>query len=194
MKRLFLKAGNCSGKKFFGKNPESGLKARVSENACEFSLEVFKKLTGRKYRAGSLPSSDAKEKILEKIRLKVAENRPVELFQFWGGCKNSNLGLDAAGLCEEATLDNFYRLNLEVKKVYSKGLKIYVSPGDKRVEEVNHVPCERTKKYVETLKSMAESKKYGGCFALSRFRACTASTNRILRRNFFWQEKSFQAV
>jgi hypothetical protein len=127
-------------------------------------LEIYKKLTSRRFRAGALPSEHTKELILKKIKSKVALNEPIKLFQFWGGCKNSNLEEDKAELCEETTLDNLYQLNLEIKKVYLPGLKIVISPGDKRVEFVNQIPHSRTKLYVESLKLLAAKNKFEGIF------------------------------
>jgi len=128
------------------------------------SEKIYKVLTNKKFRAGSLPSEDTKKLILEKIESKISKNLPVKLFQFWGGCKNPNLPIDYAELCEKATLDNLKRLNDEVVKIYKPGLKIYISPGDGRVQNVNKIPKEKTEKYIRTLTEIAD--RYGGLFSI----------------------------
>ncbi len=138
----------------------------LSDNLDELANSIYKILTSRKFRAGTIPSEKTKQLILEKIKLKVSKNEPIELFQFWGGCKNPNLSIDYADLCEEATLDNLNRLNLEIKNTHPSGLKIWISPGDSRVERVNLIPHEKTLKYVRTLTTIAEQKKYNGLFTV----------------------------
>jgi len=130
----------------------------------EVSQKIYKALTNKKFRAGSLPLEDTKKLILEKIEIKTSENLPVKLFQFWGGSKNSNLPIDCAELCEEATLDNLKRLNDEVVKIYKPGLKIYILPGDGRVQSVNKIPKEKTERYVKTLTEIAN--RYDGLFSV----------------------------
>ena len=138
----------------------------MENNTESLCLEIYKKLTSRKFRAGPLPSEHAKELILKKIKAKIALNEPIKLFQFWGGCKNSNIKEDKAELCEEATLDNLYQLCLEIKKNYLPGLKIIISPGNKRVEFVNQISSSKTKIYIENLKKITEKKKYNNIFSV----------------------------
>ncbi|MFH1233967.1 MAG: L-tyrosine/L-tryptophan isonitrile synthase family protein [Patescibacteria group bacterium] len=101
---------------------------------------------------------------MEKIENQLSKNLPIKLFQFWGGCKNPNLPVDCAELCEEATLDNLKRLNDEVVEIYKPGLKIFISPGDKRVQKVNKIPQEKTKNYVKTLTEIAD--RYENLFSV----------------------------
>jgi len=130
----------------------------------ELSGKIYKILTNKKFRAGSLPNEDTKKLVLEKIECKLSKNLPIKIFQFWGGCKNPNLPIDYAELCEEATLDNLKRLYDEVTEIYKPGLKIFISPGDERVQNVNKVPKERTKNYVKMLMKIAN--KYNGLFSV----------------------------
>jgi len=125
---------------------------------------IYKILTNKKFRTGMLPTENTKNLILKKIENKVSNNLPIKIFQFWGGCKNSNLPIDFAELCEKATLDNLSILNDEVVKIYKPGLKIFISPGDKRVQEVNKIPKEKTENYVNTLNEIA--KTYGDLFSV----------------------------
>ncbi|MDD5696718.1 MAG: radical SAM protein [Candidatus Pacebacteria bacterium] len=136
----------------------------LEKEYSELSGEIYKVLTNKKFRAGSLPSEDTKKLILEKVESKVSKNLPIKLFQFWGGCKNPNLPMDHAELCEGATLDNLKRLNDEVVQIYKPGLKIYISPGDGRVQNVNRIPREKTEKYVKTLTEIAN--RYNGLFSV----------------------------
>ncbi|MBU1730079.1 hypothetical protein KJ557_00775, partial [Patescibacteria group bacterium] len=69
-----------------------------------------------------------------------------------------------AELCEETTLDNLKKLSNEVVKVYKLGLKIFISPGDKRVQNVNKIPKEKTINYVKTLTEIAD--KYENLFSV----------------------------
>jgi MoaA/NifB/PqqE/SkfB family radical SAM enzyme len=138
----------------------------MEDNAQDLCLAIYKILTDKKFRTGALPAEHAKELIINKIKSKVVLNEPIKLFQFWGGCKNSNLQESKAELCEEATLDNLYRLSLAVKNIYSPGLKIFISPGDKRVESVNQIPLSKTKTYVESLKGLTANNKYDGVFSV----------------------------
>ena len=130
----------------------------------QVSEKIYKVLTNKKFRARALPSEDIKKLILEKIEKKVSEKLPIKLLQAWGGCKNPNLPLDYAELCEEATLDNLKRLNEEVVEIYKPGLKIYICPGDGRVQNVNNIPENRTEKYIKTLTDIAD--KYNGLFSV----------------------------
>ena len=127
---------------------------------------IYKIVTSRNFRAGPLPSEQAKGLILDKIKSKILHNEPIELLQFWGGCKNQNLSVEHADLCEEATLDNLYQLHLEVQKIYSSGLSICICPGDARVERVNGIPHEKTMKYVQSLGILAAQEKYHGVFSM----------------------------
>lgn len=122
----------------------------------ELTEKIYKILTSKKFRTGMLPTENTKNLILEKIENKVSKNLPIKIFQFWGGCKNSNLPTDFAELCEKATLDNLNILNNEVIKIYKPGLKILISPGDIRVRKVNKIPKEKTENYVDTLNKIAE--------------------------------------
>ncbi len=138
----------------------------LEDDYNKLANDIYKILTSRRFRAGPFPSGKTKELVIEKIKLKIQDDKPIELLQFWGGCKNPNLPIDHADLCEEATLDNLSRLNLEVKKVYQKGLRIWISPGDIRVEKVNLIHHERTQKYVQTLTKIAQQEKYGTLFTI----------------------------
>ena len=102
--------------------------------------------------------------VIEKIERKISENLSIKLFQFWSGCKNPNLPVDCAELCEEATLGNLQRISDEITKIYGPGLKIYISPGDGRVQNVNKILKEKTEKYVQTLTEIAN--KYNGLFSV----------------------------
>ena len=137
------------------------------ENFDELAVNIYNILTSRKFRAGALPFEKNKELITEKIKLKITENKPIELLQFWGGCKNPNLPIDYADICEEATLNNLNKFNFEVKKIYPLGLKIWICPGDSRVEKVNLIPHKKTQKYIQTLTKIAEQKKYNGLFKVT---------------------------
>lgn len=134
------------------------------ENGDSIIEKIYKILTNKKFRTGALPTENIKKLILEKIENSVSKNLPIKLFQFWGGCKNFNLFTDFAELCEEATLDNLSRINDEVIKIYKPGLKFFISPGDKRVQEVNKIPKEKTENYVRTLSKITE--KYNGLFTI----------------------------
>ena len=136
----------------------------MEKENSELAEEIYKILTNKKFRAGPLPPEDVKKLVLEKIEKKISENLPIRLFQFWGGCKNPNLPIDSAELCEEATFENLQRINNEVVKVYNPGLKFFVSPGDGRVQNVNKIPKEKTEKYVQTLTEIAN--KYNGLFSV----------------------------
>ncbi len=128
--------------------------------------KIYQILTNRKFRTGPLPDEDTKKSIIQVINSKVSKNLPIGLLQFWGGCKNPNLPYSSAGLCEELTLDNLKRIDTEVKKIYKPGLKIYISLGDKRVEEVNLIPEQKTEKYVNSLFGIAKKEKYGRLFTV----------------------------
>ncbi|MBI4708613.1 MAG: radical SAM protein [Candidatus Portnoybacteria bacterium] len=136
----------------------------LEKENSELAEKIYKILTNKKFRAGALPPEDVKKLVLEKIERKVSKNLPIRFFQFWGGCKNPNLLVDNAELCEEATLENLQRISVEVVKIYSPGLKIFVSPGDGRVQNVNKIPKEKTEKYVQTLTNIAD--KYNGLFSV----------------------------
>jgi len=127
----------------------------LEKENSELVDKIYKILTNKKFRAGALPPEDIKKLVLEKIGRKIFENLPIKLFQFWGGCKNPNLPTDRAELCEEATLENLQRISDEITKICSPGLKIYISPGDGRVQNVNKIPKEKTEKYVQTLTEIA---------------------------------------
>lgn len=127
---------------------------------------IYKILTHKRFRVGPLPSLDVQSLVLKQIRSGVTRNLPVELLQFWGGCKNVNVSSDRAELCEEATLDNLHWLHRAVQQVYPKGLKISISPGDARVEKVNHVPHSKTEIYVQSLRRIAEQERYGDLFKI----------------------------
>jgi len=128
--------------------------------------KIYQILTNRKFRAGQLPIKDTEEIIIRVIGSKISKKSPIELLQFWGGCKNPNLPSSSAELCEESTLDNLKRLSAEVKKIYKPGLKIYISPGDKRVEEVNLIPKKKTEGYVNSLSRIAKKGKYSHLFTV----------------------------
>ncbi len=128
--------------------------------------KIYQILTNRRFRAGPLPAENSKKLIIQKISSRTFKNLPIKIFQFWGGCKNPNLPCDLAELCEESTLNNLKKLNIEVKKIYEPGLKIYISPGDKRVEEVNLMPKQKTKKYVNSLIKAAKKEKYNQLFTI----------------------------
>lgn len=130
----------------------------------ELSKKIYKILTNKKFRAGALPTEDNSKLILEKIENQLSRNLPIKIFQFWGGCKNPNLPVDYAELCEEATLDNLKKLSNEVMEIYKPGLKIFISPGDKRVQHVNKIPQEKTENYVKTLTEIAD--KYENLFSV----------------------------
>ena len=136
----------------------------LEKEYSELTEEIYKILTNKKFRVGSLPLENTKNLILGKIERKISKNLPIKLFQFWGGCKNPNLPIDYAELCEEATLDNLKRLNDELVKIYKPGLKIYISPGDERVQKVNKIPKEKTEKYVKTLTEIVN--RYDGLFSV----------------------------
>ncbi len=136
----------------------------LEKEYSELSEKIYKVLTNKKFRTGALPSENTKKLILEKIESKISKNLPVKLLQFWGGCKNPNLPTDYAELCEEATLDNLKRLNDEAIKIYKPGLKIYISPGDGRVQNVNKIPKEKTEKYIKTLTKIAN--RYNELFSV----------------------------
>ncbi len=132
----------------------------------ELAQKIYKLLTNRKFRAGPLPPENTKNLIIEKISSKVLNNFPIKIFMFWGGCKNPNLPCDKAESCEELTLDNYKNLNIEIKKIYKPGVKVYLSPGDYRVEKVNLIPHEKTKIYVESLIELCEKEKYQDLFSV----------------------------
>jgi hypothetical protein len=130
----------------------------------QLSEQIYKILTHKKFRTGALPPDEIKYLILEKIENKVSSELPIKLFQFWGGCKNPNLSVDTAELCEAATLENLSRINEEVIQIYKPGLKIFISPGDGRVQRVNKIPTEKTRRYVEALADIANG--YKGLFEI----------------------------
>lgn len=130
------------------------------------TYDIFCILTNKRFRAGPLPPEKVKEKILLKINEKVRNDLPIKLFQFWGSCKNPNLLENDVDICEEATLNNLFCLAEEVKKVYSPGLKICISPGDGRVEGVNNIPHEKTALYVKGLERIASQEKYKNLFTI----------------------------
>lgn len=130
----------------------------------ELVEKIYKVLTNKKFRAGPLPTEDVKNLVLDKIENKVSKNLPIKLLQFWGGSKNPNLPIDSAELCEQATLDNLKKLNHEITEIYKPGLKIFILPGDKRVQDVNGIPKKRTEKYIKTLTKI--TKKYNGLFSV----------------------------
>lgn len=136
----------------------------LEKENSELAEKIYKILTNKKFRTGALPAEYTKKLILEKIENQLCKNLPIKLFQFWGGCKNPNLPVDCAELCEKATLDNLKRLNDEVAEIYKPGLKIFISPGDKRVQNVNKIPQEKTKNYVKTLTEIAD--KYENLFSV----------------------------
>ncbi len=128
------------------------------------SEKIYRVLTNKKFRAKALPSEDTKNLILEKINRKVSEKLPIKLLLAWGGCKNPNLPTDSAELCERATLDNLKSLNEEAVKIYKPGLKIYICPGDGRVQNVNSISKNKTEKYVKTLTDIVN--EYNGLFSV----------------------------
>lgn len=128
--------------------------------------KIYQILTNRKFRTGPLPDKDTEEIIIKVISSKISEKSPIGLLQFWGGCKNPNLPYSSAGLCEESTLDNLKRLDTEIKTIYKPGLKIYISPGDKRVEEVNLIPEQKTKRYINSLSKITKKEKYCHLFTI----------------------------
>lgn len=136
----------------------------LEKENSELAEKIYKILTNKKFRAGVLPAEYTKNLILEKIENQLSKNLPIKLFQFWGGCKNPNLPVDCAELCEEATLDNLKRLSDEVAEIYKPSLKIFISPGDKRVQNVNKIPQEKTNNYVKTLTEIAG--KYNDLFSV----------------------------
>ena len=136
----------------------------LEKENSELAEKIYKILTNKQFRAGALPSEYTKKLILEKIENQLSKNLPIKLFQFWGGCKNPNLSVGCAELCEETTLDNLKKLSNEVVKVYKLGLKIFISPGDKRVQNVNKIPKEKTINYVKTLTEIAD--KYENLFSV----------------------------
>ncbi|MBU2234002.1 radical SAM protein [Patescibacteria group bacterium] len=136
----------------------------LEKENSELAEKIYKILTNKKFRAGALPAEYTKKLILEKIENQLSKNLPIKLFQFWGGCKNPNLSVGCAELCEETTLDNLKKLSNEVVKVYKLGLKIFISPGDKRVQNVNKIPKEKTINYVKTLTEIAD--KYENLFSV----------------------------
>lgn len=128
------------------------------------SEDVYRVLTNKQFRSVALPTDAVKIRIMGKISLHVGKKEPIQIFQFWGGCKNVNLGEDSVDLTEQATLNNLFRLNEEVKNVYEPGLKIFISPGDARVENVNYIEHKKTVLYVESLRKLAENNRYCGLF------------------------------
>ncbi len=136
----------------------------LEKENSELAENIYKILTNKKFRAGALPPEDIKRLVLEKIERKISENLPIKLFQFWGGCKNPNLPTDRAELCEEATLESLQKISDEIVKIYSPGLKIFISPGDERVQNVNKIPKEKTESYIKTLTIITD--KYSGLFSV----------------------------
>lgn len=136
------------------------------DDSNKLAEDIYRVLTSRKFRAGPQPYEKTKEMVIEKIRSKIEKNNPIEIFQFWGGCKNPNLSIDYADLCEEATFDNLSKLNHEIQKTYEDGLQIWINPGDARVENVNLIPHEKTANYVQSLISLAEEEKYNDLFTI----------------------------
>lgn len=143
---------------------------------------IYAVLTSGRFRAGPLPPEATKRLVIDTIRSKVSQNSPIKLFHFWGGGKNPNLPTASAGLCEEASLDYFQKLNLEVKKIYPPGMKIYIFSGDERVERTNHIPHERTKKYVETLAALTKREKYGDLFTMVTVSSLYAQHSKSFER------------
>ena len=127
---------------------------------------VYGILACRRYRAGSAPTPQTTEQVLQTLGERIASNEPIALFQFWGGCKNPNLPYAYADFCEAATLDNLHILNTEIRQVYPAGLRIYISPGDVRVQRVNAVPVSRTSEYVKSLTELARNDKYDNLFTV----------------------------
>jgi hypothetical protein len=123
---------------------------------------VYKALTDRKFRSGPLPNESSKVLIFDSIQNSIAQGLPIPILQFWGGSKNANLSTTQAELCEQETLNFLSAINTAVISEYNPGLHINIVPGDARVQRINHIPPEKTAKYVETLDSMAT--QYNGLF------------------------------
>ena len=168
----------------------------LEKEDSELAEKIYKILTNKKFRTGVLPAEYTKKLILEKIENQLSKNLPIKLFQFWGGCKNPNLPVDCAELCEEATLDNLKRLNDEVVEIYKPGLKIFISPGDKRVQNVNKIPQKKTKNYVKTLTEITD--KYENLFSIVPisdlyekysidFNKCLAEAKEKIEKDIYYQ-------
>ena len=149
--------------------------------------KIYKILTNKRFRACRLPADEIKELIIKKIQFKVSNNLPIELFQFWGGSKNTNLPKVSADMCEESTLNNLNGLDNEIKKSYQPGLKIYILPGDVRVERVNLIPRERTENYLKTLTKISKKSKYNNLFKV-------ISLSNLYKKYFEDFEKKLQEV
>ncbi len=156
----------------------------------ELAEKIYKILTNKNFRSKALPPESVKNLVIEKIKRNVSDNLPIKLLQAWGGCKNPNLPTVYAELCEKATLENLWRINGEIVKIYKPGLKIFVCPGDERVQRVNKIPKEKAEKYVQTLTEFAC--KYDGLFSVIPISNLYKKYSSIFENNLLKAEKSIE--
>ena len=147
------------------------MNTKVVESRLKVSSQVsdiYKKLTSKRARSGSLPPKYEQPLITNKIQVALLMNRPIPLFTAWGAMKNLNLPILEADACEEATLRSLYNLHSAIRQIYSPGLSFTLKVGDAKMSFVHNVPISATHTYCNSFERMAKRPEFEGIFNIVR--------------------------
>ncbi|OPZ78032.1 MAG: Pyoverdine/dityrosine biosynthesis protein [Alphaproteobacteria bacterium ADurb.Bin438] len=117
----------------------------------EISEQIFKILTHRELRYGSIPDDNKKALIIENLNKSIEKNEPIKVLIGWAACKNKNLLHKNADMAEAKTIKNMKSHLDKINSIYNKGYEITIHHLDKRMADMNGFSMEETENYKKSL-------------------------------------------
>lgn len=111
--------------------------------------------TLRTTRLGMLPTENTCEEVIRRIRLKVQQNKPLELTSAWGAIKTIPTADRKIDLAELLAIEQFHAIANVVRTVYEPGVRFNIYLGDSFFSYL-YGEDERMESYMVGMESIVE--------------------------------------
>jgi hypothetical protein len=109
----------------------------------------------RPFRVGPLPSADAYEALLERVRRRVRRGQPIVITQGYAPLKNPNaVARSRADWAEVFALLHLAAWHNKVQAVYPPGLRIQIAFDDATLTMANHADREAMRSYITSVQGL----------------------------------------
>lgn len=165
-------------------------------NGSDLEHTILRTLVGTQgtTRNGSEPSIETSTAILNRIREKVKQNRPLELTSAWGGIKtipSKDRGVD---LAELLTIKQYHAISQVIRKIYAPGVRFNIFPGDSYYAYLYGEDC-RIENYCENMEIIVKDYEEINLVRLSKLCQDSSRVTQQCQNNYellhqYWVDTS----
>jgi hypothetical protein len=139
-----------------------------AEKVEDRAREILATMLTRQFRVGPLPSPEAQESMLQRVRRCVVKGGPVQVVVGYGPLKNQNaINYSRADWAEFFALGHLVAWHNKVQSVYPPGLSLNIAFDDTTLVMANRVDSRLMDSYMSSIRRLLVTLKYDGLIKAS---------------------------